>query len=131
MTDTDAVAAQITAAWARLAADTTALDDAPDLDPPGGRDWLYLRLTEWHRADIGATVVHLLPQRLPLPTAGLCARDIIRACTEAYAPIAWRIATAAVAGGDVDAAAAAAVAEAEPALREEVSRAIERAVGRC
>jgi hypothetical protein len=131
MTDAEDVAATIAAAWVRIAADTTELDeDSPWLADPGGRDWLYLRLTEWHRADIGAAVVHLLPQGVSLPVAGLCARDIVRACNEAYGVIAWRIATAAVAGGDVDAAAAAAVSDAEPALRQEISRAIERALAR-
>jgi hypothetical protein len=127
----DTVAAAIAAAWVRIASDTAELDeDAPWLAEPGGRDWLQLRLTEWHRADVGAAVVHLLPQQLPLPTAGLCAREIVRACNAAYAPIAGWIATETAAGGVDDEDLAALVAEAEPALRQEISRVIERAVAR-
>jgi hypothetical protein len=131
VTDTDAVAGLIVDAWSRIACDTSELDDdAPWLRDPGGRDWLQVRLVEWRRADSGAAVVHLLQQSLPLPAAGLCVRDIIRAANEAYAPIAGRAATAAAAGDDVDVVVAEAVAAAEPALRAAVERAIERAVAR-
>jgi hypothetical protein len=76
VTDTDAVAGLIVDAWSRIACDTSELDDdAPWLRDPGGRDWLQVRLVEWHRADSGAAVVHLLQQSLPLPAAGLCVRD--------------------------------------------------------
>ncbi len=131
MTDAEDVAATIAAAWVRIASDTAELDqDAPWLADPGGRDWLQLRLTEWHRADIGAAVVHLLPQRVPLPVASLCVRDVIRACNTAYAPIAGWVATETAAGGVDDEDLAAMVAEAEPAMRQEISRVIERAVAR-
>ena len=131
MTDTDAVAGLIGEAWSRIASDTSELDDdAPWLHDPGGRDWLQVRLVEWHRADSGAAVVHLLQQSLPLPVAGLCVRDIIRACNEAFAPIAGWIATETVAGGHDDEDLAAAVAEVEPALRAAVDRATERALAR-
>ena len=130
-TDAVAVAGLIVEAWSRIASDTSDRDDdAPWLHDPGGRDWLQVRLVEWHRADSGAAVVHLLQQSLPLPVAGLCVRDIIRACNEAYAPIAGWIATETVAGGHDDEDLAAAVADAEPALRAAVARAIERAVAR-
>jgi hypothetical protein len=54
VTDAAAVAAQIVVAWSALAADTSALDGAPDLHQPGGRDWASVLLTERFRAGIGA-----------------------------------------------------------------------------
>jgi hypothetical protein len=119
------------AAWVRIASDTAELDeDAPWRAGPGGRDWLQLWLTEWHRADIGAAVVHLLPEGLPLPVAGLCAREIIRACNAAYTPIAAWMATETAAGGVDDEDPAVMLTDAEPALCQEISRVIERAVAR-
>jgi hypothetical protein len=122
MTDT---ADQIVGAWARLAADTTALDGAPDLRAPGGRDWARVLLVERFRAGIGTAVVEILQRELPLPAAGLAVRPVIRACNEAYAVISQ---LAAAVGGGVDVERS--VAEAEPALRAAVERAIERAVAR-
>ena len=81
-------------------------------------------LVERNRAGIGAAVVEILQRELPLTVAGLCVRDIIRACNEAYAVIAMRAAAAAAAGEQFDVAA---VGEAEPFLRERISRAAERA----
>ena len=127
MTDTDAVADQIVAAWAALAADTSALDDGPQLDQPGGRDWAGVLLVEHFRAGIGAAVVEIL-QQLPLPVAGLAFRDVVMACNAEFAPIALRVADAAAAGEGVNEIARAAVAEAEPHLRAAVSLAVERAV---
>ena len=122
---TDTVADQLVAAWSALAADTSALGDAPPLDQPGGRDWAAVLLVERNRAGIGAAVVEILQRELPLTVAGLCVRDIIRACNEAYAVIATRAAAAAAAGEQFEVAAA--VAETEPFLRERISRAAERA----
>ena len=125
---TETAADQIVGAWARLAADTAALDGAPDLRAPGGRDWAALLLVERFRAGIGSAVVEILQRELPLPVACLAVRPAIRACNEAYAVIGGLVATAATAGDDVDAIVTAAVAEAEPALRAAAELAIERAV---
>lgn len=45
----DAVAQQIIAAWARIAAVAGALRDAPPLDQPAGRDLAVVLLVERHR----------------------------------------------------------------------------------
>ena len=122
---TETAADQIVGAWARLAADTTALDGAPDLRAPGGRDWARVLLVERFRAGIGAAVVEILQLELPLQAAGLAVRPVIRACNEAYAVIS-QLAAAVGGGADVERS----VAEAEPALRAAVDRAIERALDR-
>ena len=124
----DTAADQIVGAWARLAADTTALDGAPDLRAPGGGDWARVLLVERFRAGIGAAVVGILQKSLPLTVAGLCVRDVLTAGNAEYAPIAMRMATAAAAGETLEVAAA--VAEAEPFLRERIVLAVERAVAR-
>ena len=127
MTDTDAVADQIVAAWAALAADTSALDDGPQLDQPGGRDWAGVLLVEHFRAGIGAAVVEIL-QQLPLPVAGLAFRDVVMACNAEFAPIALRVADAAAAGEPFDLKKVA--AEAAPFLRERIELSVERALRR-
>lgn len=127
---TDAVVDQITAAWSALAADTSAVDGAAWLHDDGGADWAAVLLTERHRAGIGAAVVAILQRELPLTAAGLAVREIIRGCNAEFGPLALRVATAAAAGGDPAAVAAAEAAETEPALRQQVSLAVERAVRR-
>ena len=117
----DAIVA-IVAAWAALAADTSALDGAPPVDQPGGRDGAAALLTEHPRAGIGAAVVEILQRELPLPAAGLSVRPVIRACNESYAVISQ---PAAVVGGGVDVERS--VASAEPYRLERVSLALERA----
>jgi hypothetical protein len=114
-----AIADQIVEVWAALAADTSALRDSPPLDQPGGRDWAALLLVERFRVGIGAAVVGILQQSLPLTVAGLCVRDVLTAGNAAYAPAA---------GEQFDVAAA--VTEELPYLRERIERAIERAVAR-
>lgn len=127
---TDAVADQIVRAWSRIAADTSAVDGAAWLHDDGGADWAAVLLTERFRAGIGAAVVQILERGLPLTAAGLCVREVIRACNEAYTPLAGRVATAAAAGGDPAAVAAAEAAESEPVLRQAISLAVERALRR-
>ncbi len=128
MTDTAAVAGLIVEAWSYVASDTVALRDPLPLDQAGARDWAAVLLTERFRAGIGGAVLVILERTLSLPVAGLCVRDVIRACNEAYAPIAGLVADAAAAGETFDVAAA--VAEAEPFLRQRISLAIERSVRR-
>lgn len=125
---TEPIVDQLVVRWAALAADTSALRGAPPLDQPGGRDWLQVRLMEAFRAGIGAEVSEILERTLPLPVAGLCVRDIVRACNAEYTPIGMRIAAAAATGEQFDVTAA--VTEELPYLRERIELAIERAVAR-
>jgi len=132
-TDADAIADEIVELWVYFAIHTCT-HAQPPLDQPGGRDWLQIRLVEEFRGGLVIVVVNTLESpdaSLPLTVAVLCVRDIIRACNEAFAPIAVRVATAAAAGEDVVfKVATAAIEEAKRSLLQQVSLAIERAMAR-
>ena len=135
MTDPDAnaIAGEIVELWVYFALHTCT-HAQPPLDQPGGRGWLQIRLVEEFRGRLVIVVVNTLEPpdaSLPLTVAALCVRDIIRACNEAFAPIAGWVATAAAAGEDVVfEVATAAIAEAKPALLQQVSLAVERVLAR-
>ena len=125
---TDSAANEIVEFWTCLAVNRPTLRHAQQHpDQPGARD-LAVVLTERFHAMNDDMVPLTLQQTLPLPTAGHCVRDILRACNEAYAVVAGRVVAAV--RGDVFEVARAAVVEAKPPLRQKISLAVESAVRR-